>query len=150
MQFASVTRERDNSRLLLNPLISWPTRSAVRYLDNYSLSILDSLKGLDGLFELASLVGLIKGLAVFKDKVPDLVIFQIVSSVEATVVGSGQKVFKGIVRELQSCLSKAQQNKCQKGTAFFVASLGALIEVPIPGAIVDATDGDYLGLIILG
>jgi predicted MFS family arabinose efflux permease len=38
----------------------------------------------------------------------------------------------------------------RNGTAFSVASFGALIGVPIGGAIVDANDGDYHGLIIFG
>lgn len=38
----------------------------------------------------------------------------------------------------------------RNGTAFFVASFGALIGIPIAGAIVDSRDGDYRGLIIFG
>lgn len=38
----------------------------------------------------------------------------------------------------------------RSGTTFFVASFGALVGVPIAGAIVDMMDGDYFGLLIFG
>ncbi|KAI9901990.1 hypothetical protein N3K66_003807 [Trichothecium roseum] len=62
------------------------------------------------------------------------------------IFGFSSGGFISLVPTLIAQISDIQQIGTRVGAAFAVQSLGALVGSPIGGAIVDAMDGDYLGL----